>query len=633
MTTKRLTLALMLAGCLCLFLGFLAALKWTIPRLFPSLINGGPLASHSMPFPSLIGVISVFLILLGTFLAFYAIHLAWLKTKKVEKDNSFLELLQHITVTSADTKSAGEAFQLCIDEICQYLDWPIGHAYLLADDKEHTLIPTRLWFLSEPQKFKAFQEATEITACLPKVGVPGKVFAADGPIWIEDLQKESPLPQAKITQDLPIRAAFAFPVRINDKIVGVIECFHHIPRRQDPYLLRHIEAIGRQLGRDIERKRIHRALGTLRNQYEQILNCAGDGIYCLDPLGKISFVNPSAAEMLGYEIEELLCESEHQLLHHTTSEGNPYPESDCKIRTALCDGEVHTVYHEVFWRKDQTSIPVEYTSTPIRDETGKPVGAVVVFKNVSERREAQEKLDQYMEDLLRSNQELDEFAYVASHDLKEPLRGIHNQSKFLLEDYEKILDQEGVKKLNRLAYLSKQMENLINDLLHFSRLGRAELAIKSTDLNLVIEEIRQMLEPLLEENNVSIEIPRRLPTVKCDQTRTKELFRNLITNAIKYNDKPEKHVEIGFFPKYRDDQRRLKNVFYVKDNGIGIKPEFHEAIFRIFKRLHKKDAYGGGTGAGLTFVRKIIERFGGKLWLQSEPDVGSTFFFTLSGKP
>jgi light-regulated signal transduction histidine kinase (bacteriophytochrome) len=245
-------------------------------------------------------------------------------------------------------------------------------------------------------------------------------------------------------------------------------------------------------------------------------------------------------------------------------------------------------------------------------------------------RRSAEKERAYVGELERSNQELDDFAYIASHDLKEPLRGLFNHASFLLEDYKDKIDDDGVRRLNRLGQLCQRMERLINDLMYFSRLGRADLAMQEVDPNAVIVEIQQMMETVLSERRARIVVPRTLPRIVCDGTRVTEVFRNLITNAVKYNDKTERLVEIGFLESVNTKERTEKNVFYVRDNGVGIDPEFHQEIFRIFKRLQNaSDGQETGTGVGLTFVKKIVERHGGRVWLESESGKGTVFYFSL----
>jgi signal transduction histidine kinase len=257
------------------------------------------------------------------------------------------------------------------------------------------------------------------------------------------------------------------------------------------------------------------------------------------------------------------------------------------------------------------------------------VGLAVI--SILATRRMAEKEQAYLGELERSNQELDDFAYIASHDLKEPLRGLANHATFLLEDYKDKLDEDGVRRLTRLGYLCQRMERLINDLLYFSRLGRADLAVQETNPNAVIVEIQQMMETVLSERHARIVVPRVLPPIVCDKTRVTEVFRNLITNAVKYNDKAERLVEIGFSESVDTENGTERNVFYVKDNGVGIDPEFHREIFRIFKRLQNApDGPDTGTGVGLTFVKKIVERHGGRIWLESEAGKGTVFYFNLN---
>lgn len=231
-------------------------------------------------------------------------------------------------------------------------------------------------------------------------------------------------------------------------------------------------------------------------------------------------------------------------------------------------------------------------------------------------------------ELEQSNTELDAFAYIASHDLKEPLRGIHNYSNFLIEDYAHVLNEDGVSKLQTLVRLTQRMEDLINSLLHFSRLGRVELAIYPTNLNDVVRQVLDLLRARIEETGVNISIPRPLPVVECDRVQVTEVFTNLISNAIKYSDRADKWVEVGYLDSDFSHQERA-TIFYVRDNGIGIKERYLDNIFRIFKRLHAQSQYGGGTGAGLTIVKKIVERHGGRIWVESTFGSGSTFYFTL----
>lgn len=250
-----------------------------------------------------------------------------------------------------------------------------------------------------------------------------------------------------------------------------------------------------------------------------------------------------------------------------------------------------------------------------------------IFEVVMRRAEELAKLN---EELERSNSDLDSFAYIASHDLKEPLRGIHNFSHFLLEDYGDKLDKEGVEQLQTLVRLSERLESLLDSLLHYSRVGRATLELEEVEFRELVDDSLELVSTRLKESGALVSVAPDLPRVMVDRNGMTEVLTNLITNAVKYNNKPEKRVEIGMVREMSvPGGLQAVRAFYVKDNGIGIPDASRETVFRIFKRLHGRNEYGGGSGLGLTIVKKIVERHGGKVWSESKQDVGTTFFFTL----
>ncbi len=254
-----------------------------------------------------------------------------------------------------------------------------------------------------------------------------------------------------------------------------------------------------------------------------------------------------------------------------------------------------------------------------------------VFNELHARAQALSYLNAELE---RSNDELDSFAYVASHDLKEPLRGIHNYSLFLLEDYAQQLDADGVQKLQTLVRLSQRMEGLIEGLLQLSRVGRQDLSLTEVDINELVDEVLDLLQPRLEQTHTTIVVEGPLPTILADRIRLQEVFNNLFTNAIKYSDQPTKTVVVGLArPDIILPIPNLSSadyhVFYVQDFGIGIDPKHHENIFKLFKRLHAQEKYGGGTGAGLAIAKKMVEKHGGRLWVESSLGHGATFYFAL----
>lgn len=354
---------------------------------------------------------------------------------------------------------------------------------------------------------------------------------------------------------------------------------------------------------------------------ESIHDKGQDGIIAIDHDGIIQSFNSAATKIFGYDQAEVTGKDISLIIPDAyIAECNGHIANFIAIGEKPAIGNVSEIKGK---KKNGSIIPIEINANEVWVAGQRMLVAMV--RNTRERNEAEAAIHQYVEKLKRSNQELDDFAYIASHDLKEPIRGLTNNAMFLLEDYNDVLDANGKKRLNRMVYLCKRMEQLVEDLLYFSRLGSQDLAVQPADLNFIIRDIALMMETIFQEKNVEIFIPRPLPIIVCDVPRVTEVFRNLISNAVKYNKNVRKIVEIGVTLESSADAP----VFYVKDNGIGIEPHFYSDIFRIFRRLNEEDENTKGSGVGLTFVKKIIERHGGTIWLESAIGKGTTFFFTI----
>jgi PAS domain S-box-containing protein len=378
-------------------------------------------------------------------------------------------------------------------------------------------------------------------------------------------------------------------------------------------------------------KRTSAELARSQSHLTAVVDHALDGLFTLDSCGLVTSFNPACERIFGYSAQEIIGRGVTLLMPEAVR-----AQYESYFVRDLAPGEEHVmeaVARELIARrKDGSLFHAELSISAFTLHDGLHISAIV--RDITFRKEAERELQLYNRALERSNKELDEFAYIASHDLKEPLRGIHNHSRFLLEDNADKLDKDSIGRLNRLTYLTQRMERLVNDLLYFSRLGRQDLAVQPTDFNEVVKDIEETLENFLQEQGARLVVPQRLPVITCDKARVTEVFRNLITNAVKYSDRTERLVEIGCLDSRGGyDAARRPPVFYVKDNGKGIDPEFHEDIFRIFKRLQSAGETEEGTGVGLTFVKKIVERHGGRIWLESELGKGTTFYFTLEASP
>lgn len=227
------------------------------------------------------------------------------------------------------------------------------------------------------------------------------------------------------------------------------------------------------------------------------------------------------------------------------------------------------------------------------------------------------------QEIKKQNQELDEFAYVVSHDLKEPLAGISFIANMLVDEYFQKLDETGRTYISSLIDFSKRLGSLIDALLDLSRIGRITQPPESVNIDEVLHDVRQNLSFRIASKNIKLKVPSNFPVVYGDKTRIEQVFFNLLSNAIKFNDKEDILITVN----WQENEPDLVE-FFVRDNGIGIEPQYHEKIFKIFERLNPREEYEG-NGAGLTIVKKIVEHHGGRIWLDSVLNESTTFYFTL----
>lgn len=406
-----------------------------------------------------------------------------------------------------------------------------------------------------------------------------------------------------------------------------------------------------------ELKRSEAALRESEAKFHDFYDNAPDMFSSLDPAtGSILDCNPTLAATIGSTQGDLIGRRIFEFL----TPGSVEPAKRA-LAEFLQTGSLRNV-DMTLQRRDGSCLDVVVNASAVRDEKNQIVCARAVWRDVSERKAAEERLRQYARELeesrveierqaaslsqqaaelqnrnlelARSNKELDDFAHIASHDLKEPLQSLLFNCRFLAEDFSSRLGTDGHARLGTLVRQAERMTELVDSLLQFSRFSRLELTLQDVDLGAVVTDVVASLEVQIAESKTEIRIPAPLPVVRCDPA-VSALFRNLITNALKYNDKPERWVEIGVREGTAAAAARpdAAPVFYVRDNGIGIRDRDHDKVFEIFRRLHGHDKFGGGTGAGLTIARKIVERHGGRIWIESQVGQGTTFCFTLRADP
>jgi PAS domain S-box-containing protein len=294
------------------------------------------------------------------------------------------------------------------------------------------------------------------------------------------------------------------------------------------------------------------------------------------------------------------------------------------ILASCLAGERQERSEELFALRDGRQEWVRWRADPWRPPAGVDVQGMVLYTEIiTSRKESEARLRASAADLSRSNSELEAFTYSVSHDLKEPLRTIEAFSQFLLEDYKDKLDEQGQDYLQKLATASARMKQLIEDLLALSRIGRRDDPTSKVDVGRLVGGVVEGLRVMIGERSVHIAVEQGLPDVRGDAARLEQIFGNLITNGIKFNRSAIPSIKVGV--RESDDS---SVTFYVADNGIGIDPAYHERIFGIFQRLHRREEFEG-TGAGLAIVKRAVESLGGAVSVESDGASGSTFVFSL----
>jgi PAS domain S-box-containing protein len=356
---------------------------------------------------------------------------------------------------------------------------------------------------------------------------------------------------------------------------------------------------------------------------QMILNSVGEGIYGLDLNGHTTFANPAAQKMLGYSLREMSGQIQHFLIHHTKSTGEPFPSQECPIYMALRDGKTR-FSEEVFWKKDGNSFPVDCVSTPII-ENGMPVGAVVTFRDISERKKDEFLLKQYSNNLERSNKELSSFASITSHDLKTPIRKIANFCT-AIDDGKSRLSEKAKQNLNKIEIAATHAAELIDGILSYSQLGKETTPHKTINLNETISKVKEYLEIELKETNGKIEY-NDLPCIFGNELQIEQLFENIISNSLKY-----RKAKIAPIIKITHSERIGNDLqLFVKDNGIGFNNIYGEKIFDPFQRLNG-DITKMGSGLGLSICKKIMLSHEGDIEAEGEVDRGAKFTLTFKGK-
>ncbi|PYU93795.1 MAG: hypothetical protein DMG25_08425 [Acidobacteria bacterium] len=397
---------------------------------------------------------------------------------------------------------------------------------------------------------------------------------------------------------------------------GAVEC---IKRGATDYVLkdrpaRLPQAVERALEEKAAREE-HQRVEASRKLLASIVESSEDAIVSRAREGNVLSWNRGAEKMFGYSAEEAIGRPISMLV-----------PPECarelgQIQERVAQGESVGRYETVRMAKDGRRIDVSLVVSPIFDAAGRITGASSIHRDITERKRAEEALARRAKELERSNTELEQFAFVASHDLQEPLRMVASYTQLLAERYQGKLDADADEFIAFAVEGAQRMQKLIHDLLTYSRLGTRREEFKPTECGQALGRALQNLAASIEESRASV-THDPLPTVMADGSQLTQLFQNLVSNAIKFGDQQPPRVHISA------ERNDAEWTFSVQDHGIGIDAQYADRIFVIFQRLHPRNEYPG-TGIGLAISKKIVERHRGRIWFESKLGEGATFKFTI----
>lgn len=537
---------------------------------------------------------------------------------------------QYMTATVlAEAPRPAEAVPKVLQAIGESLRWDV--AAMWRHDAPDRLRLSAVWQGPDTDA-AAFVAASERTTFASGVGLPGRVWADGKPAWVRDVVHDANFPRADAAVRSGLHGALAFPVGVGTDLLGVMEFFSREPQQPDDDLLRTLATIGSALGQYLKRKQTEESLREAEELARLLLESSGEAIYGVNQDDRCTFVNQAAAELLGYTADEILGRDMHELTHHHHPDGREYPAAECALVCSAREGRECRGRNAILWRRDGTAFPAEYSSFPLR-KAKETRGAVVTFADITERLQSEAELKRAKDAAEAATRAKSEFLANMSHEIRTPLNGILGMTELTL-DTDLTVEQRDY--LGMVKASADHLLNVINEILDFSKIeaGRMELEQIDFDLRETLDDTlaglanRAHRKGLELADHVAADVANRLSG---DPHRLRQILVNLVGNAIKFTDRGEVVLEVR-----RADAGGTDTMleFAVRDTGIGIAPEQQQKLFRAFAQADTSTTRKyGGTGLGLAISARLVEMLGGRIWIESEVDKGTTFRFTAKFAP
>ena len=529
------------------------------------------------------------------------------------------ELVMAAAIAANDAPSPAQALETVIETVRAHTGWSIGHAFVPSPADPGRLVTAGVWAGDESERCAAFRAACRETTFARGEGLPGRVFASGRPEWHLDLDTPGGFVRREPALGCGLNAAFAFPVLAGREVVAVLEFFAAEATPPDSGLLAAMGSVGVQLGRVFERERSERRLVVRERLLAEAQALAHIGSWTWTPATNTLDWSDELHRIFGLDPARDTATFDLYARHL-------HPEDRDRvlgtIASAVETREDYAFVHRLV-RPDGSVRYVQSDGRVYLTDDGQVERLAGTAQDITDAHLARLEREAYARRLEQTNRELQEFAYVASHDLQEPLRKVRLFADMLATDEAERLSDEGRRAIERMRGAAERMSRLISDLLSLSRISTRPIAFVPVDLGEVVDAVLTDLDVRIEDTGGEVVVEGTLPTVDADRVQMGQVFQNLIANALKYHRPdvpPRVHVH--------GEVRGTEAIVTVRDNGLGFDAKYAERIFGPFQRLQGRSDVEG-TGMGLSIVRRVLDRHNGHVTAESTPGQGSTFTLTL----
>jgi len=547
--------------------------------------------------------------IIGAVASFHDITERKLAEQAINDKTDQIRLLQEIAVAANEVTTMDEAILICLDKVCEYTGWEVGHAYM--PDSSGKLRSSGLWRMDNPEEFENFRKITRETTFRPGEGLPGRVYQSGKPAWVSDLQEDGNFPRIRTLRNIRVKAGFAFPILEGEKVAIVLEFFARTTKEPDESLLATIGYLGTQLGRVTERKRAEESLHTLYNAIKE----TAEMIIITDENGAIQYINPSVEKIMGYRMDEVIGSTPRVL---KAGKGSSDVWKTIKSG-AIWHGEI------VNRKKSGQLYDEELTISPVRNDEGRITNFVAIKRDITQRKQSEKELRLARDEAEKSTKLKDDFVSLVAHDLRAPFNAILGMLRLLQSDKSHPMSDRQSMVIKRVLANGENMVNMIDKLLDIGRLQTGKIIPKKSmvDAHVVVAASVASLNYLASEKGIRLinNVPFRFEVV-ADADMLGEVIKNLVSNAIKFCGDGDS-ITI-FIPTGKP------STIAVKDTGPGISDDLIDDLFRHDIKTTTIGTDGElGTGLGLPLIRDIMRAHGGDLSFETSHDKGSVFFAEL----